>query len=251
MAKISVVIVCRNEAAVIGPTLASLAGVSDDILVYDNGSTDGTQAIIKKYPARLEEGNWEGFGITKNKANALAKHDWVLSLDADESIDATLKQSLESFQPAGNNYVYNIRFKNFLGNKHLKHGEWGHDIHTRLFNRKSTSWDDAAVHEKLIFPGGVKAENIKGYILHHTALDIKDYAEKMVRYALWSAEKYHKQGKRSSWLKIYLAPAFSFIINYIIKAGFLDGREGYVCAKMTAHYTFLKYTRLRELNKSS
>jgi glycosyltransferase involved in cell wall biosynthesis len=249
MTRISIVIICRNEAAVIGQTLASIRDVSDDIIVYDNGSTDGTQAIVRQYPARLVEGKWEGFGITKNKANTLARHDWVLSLDADESIDAGLKESLLNFQPADNSEVFRIRFKNFLGSKHLRYGEWGNDSHVRLFNRKTTSWDDADVHEKLIYPANVKEKKIRGAILHHTAKDITDYAAKMREYAMLNAEKYYKLGRKSSWLKIRIAPAFGFFINFIIKGGFLDGRAGYICAKMTAYYSFLKYARLKELNK--
>jgi hypothetical protein len=80
--------------------------------------------------------------------------------------------------------------------------------------------------------------------------DLKDYSEKMVHYAMLNAQKYYSQGKRPSWLKQRLAPGFNFLNYYIFKLGFLDGHEGFVCAKMTAHYTFLKYARLRELWKT-
>lgn len=249
MPNLSVVIVCKNEANVIAETLRSLDRLTDDLIVYDNGSTDETQSIVSSFPVRLVEGEWEGFGKTKNKANELAKYDWILSLDADESIDEELKKTLIDFQPSVENVIYGIRFKNFLGNKHLKYGEWGNDIHSRLFNRKVTGWDDAAVHERLVSPEKTIQQVLKGNILHRTAADIKDYAEKTVRYALLNAEKYKKLGKKVSWIKARLAPAFSFFSNYILRAGFLDGYEGWVCARMTAYYTFLKYTRLRELNK--
>jgi glycosyltransferase involved in cell wall biosynthesis len=247
MQPVSVVIICKNEAAVIAATLQSLEGVSDDIIVYDNGSTDDTVAIAKGFNIRVHQGSWEGFGKTKTKANNLAKHDWILSLDADERIDADLKKSLLAFAPAGSRVVYDLRFKNFLGDKLLKHGEWGYDSHIRLFNRTVVQWNNEPVHETLMMPADVKVIKMEGCILHRTMKDLHEYAHKMVHYAMLSADKYYQKGKRASWFKIRLSPGFNFINYYIMKLGFLDGHAGYICARMTAHYTFLKYTRLREL----
>src|SRR5688572_13531799 len=145
MQQLSIVIVCKNEAAIIGRTLQSLQGLTDDIVVYDNGSSDGTQELVKQFPARLYEGSWEGFGRTKNKAIALAKHDWILNLDADEAVDAELKRSLQQLEPGNSDTLYEMSFKNFFGSKVLKHGEWGTDHHIRLFNRQSVQWNEAAV----------------------------------------------------------------------------------------------------------
>lgn len=248
---VSVVIVCKNEAGIIGRTLESLQGLTDDIVVYDNGSTDNTIETVKQFKVQLQQGSWEGFGKTKNKAVALAKHDWILSLDADEAIDDELKQSLLDLQLNEEKIVYKIKYKNFLGEKYLKYGEWGNDKHIRLFNRKTVNWNDAPVHEQLIMPGETTIQQLSGYVLHRTMKDMKDYALKMANYAMLNAEKYQRQGKRASWFTIRLAPGFTFFNYYILKFGFLDGYEGYVCAKMTAWYTFLKYTRLKELNRQS
>ncbi len=248
MQALSIVIVCKNEADIIGQTLRSLQGVTDDIIVYDTGSTDTTIEIVKQFSVQLHQGGWEGFGKTKNKANALAKYDWILSLDADEAIDEELKRSLLN-QGLHYEKVYEIKYKNFLGDKYLKHGEWGNDKHTRLFNRTVINWNDAPVHEQLVIPAGTITHMLSGYVLHRTMKDINDYALKMVNYAMLNAEKYYRQGKQASWFKMRLAPGFSFFNHYILRAGFLDGHAGYVCARMTAYYTFLKYARLKELNK--
>jgi len=251
MTNISIVIVCRNEASIIADTLQSLQGVSDDIVVYDNGSTDGTQQIIKQFGVRLHEGTWEGFGKTKNKATAMAKYDWVLSLDADEAVDEELKRSLLSFNPAGENIVYDITFKSFLGARELKYGEWGGDHHIRLFNKKWVHWNDAPVHEELLLPDEVTILKLKGAVLHRTMADIPDYVTKMANYAMLNAEKYFQQGKKATWFKLRLSPGFTFFHYYILKLGFLDGHAGYTCAKMTAYYTFLKYARLKELKEKA
>lgn len=246
----SVVIICKNEAGIIGRTLQSLQGLSDDIVVYDNGSTDNTAAVAQQYNVRFYAGSWEGFGRTKNKANALAKYDWILSLDADEAPDEELKKTLTGLQPASAAAVYQLKFKNFLGQKWLQHGEWGNDRHIRLFNRSLVQWNDAPVHEELVLGPGTTIKTLQGCILHQTMKDVEEYAAKMTKYAMLNAEKYFQQGKKASWFKIRLAAGFAFFQNYILRAGFLDGHAGYVCARMTAYYTFLKYARLRELWKN-
>ena len=251
MQKISVVVVCKNEEAEIARCLQSLVGVTDDIVVLDNGSTDGTKDIVSISGARLIEARWEGFGKTKNKALSFAKYDWILSLDADESIDHELKNSLLHLSFLNVNEVYEIRFKNFLGNKYLRFGEWGWDRHVRLFNRQKVVWNEAVVHEALRLSPGYIKKSVKGAILHYTVKDETEFADKMYRYALLSAEKYAAQGKKSSWFKKNIAPLFAFLKYYIFKLGFLDGRAGFICARMTSYYTFAKYARLLELNKQN
>jgi len=247
MQMLSVVIVCKNGAKVIGETIKSFSGLTDDILIYDNGSTDDTKEMVNQSNARLIEGSWEGFGKTKNKANALAKHDWILSLDADESIDEQLKENLLQLNLADESKVYEFKFKNFLGDKWLRYGEWGNDKHIRLFNKKKISWNDADVHESLLLPTEVKVISIPGNVLHKTAPDITAYEKKMENYAALNAEKYFKQQKRSGSFKMFFSAVFSFIKNYFFKLGFLDGATGYHCARINARYTFLKYKGLNEL----
>ena len=247
MQRLSVVIACKNGADVIGETIKSFSGLTDDILVYDNGSTDGTKEIVKQSKARLVEGSWEGFGKTKNKANALAKYDWILSLDADEAIDEWLKKNLLKQDLAAEKKVFEFKFKNFLGNKWLRFGEWGNDKHIRLFNRREIKWNDADVHESLILPNHVKVISVPGYVLHKTAADFSEYENKMENYAMLNAEKYFKQQKSSGRLKMFFSALFSFLMNYFFKLGFLDGATGYHCARINARYTFLKYKRLDEL----
>jgi len=247
MQSLSVVIVCKNGAKVIGETIKSFSGLTDDVLIYDNGSTDGTKDIAKQSNARLVEGNWDGFGKTKNKANALAKYDWILSLDADEAIDEELKENLLKQTLVDEKKVFEFKFKNFLGSKWLRFGEWGNDKHIRLFNRMTIKWNDANVHESLLLPKDVKIISIPGYVLHKTAADVSEYENKMENYAALNAEKYFKQQKNSGSLKMFFSALFSFLKNYFFKLGFLDGAMGYHCARINARYTFLKYKKLDEL----
>lgn len=247
MQKLSVVIVCKNEADVIGETLQSVSPLTEDIIVYDNGSTDGTQDVVKQYGATLYVGSWEGFGITKNKAISLAQYDWILSLDADEAIDDELTHNLLHLNLPDEKTVYTLRFKNFLGSRWLRFGEWGGDAHIRLFNRKTVQWNTAAVHESLQLPPDTKIVCLNGFVLHKTAAHLQEYKDKMQNYAALNAQKYFAQGKTAGMGKLILAPVFSFVKNYLFKLGFLDGAAGFHCARISASYTFWKYKKLRKL----
>jgi glycosyltransferase involved in cell wall biosynthesis len=251
MQKLSVVIVCKNGAKVIGETIRSFSGLTDDILVYDNGSTDDTKGIVEQTNAKFVEGVWEGFGKTRNKATALAKYDWILSLDADEAIDEQLKNSLLKLDLAEEKKVFEFRFKNFLGNKWLRFGEWGDDKHIRLFNRRKIRWNDAAVHETLVLPAEVKVVRVRGFVLHNTAANYQEFENKMENYAKLNAEKYFKLQRSSGPFRMFLSASFSFAKNYFFKLGFLDGVTGYHCARINARYTFLKYKKLNELNQQA
>lgn len=245
--KFSVVIVCKNEAGNIERVLSSIASLADEVLVYDTGSTDETIPIVKSFNVQLHQGEWKGYGKSKQVAVNLARNNWVLSLDADEAPDEQLKESLRQVNLDNPETVYELSFKNFLGDKHLRWGEWGEDKHIRLFNRQVVNWDDAFVHERLVIPPGMKVKKLKGHVLHRTMNSTVEYSHKMVNYALLNAEKYFRRGRKASWFRRYINPLFSFLLNYIIRLGFLDGREGFLSAYMTSFYTFLKYARLHEL----
>jgi glycosyltransferase involved in cell wall biosynthesis len=246
---LSVVIITRNEAHIIGTTLQSLQGITDDIIIVDSGSTDNTIAIAKSFGAAVIETSWDGYGPNKNKGITAAKYNWILNLDADEAIDATLKTAIQQLNPADENTVYNFKFKNFFCNKWIRYGEWAGDKHVRLFNRNTIRWNDAAVHEGLTVNNSTKTLLLPGNVLHYTTQNIDEYISKTVNYARLNATKYHVQGKQANFFKLRMAPGFTFFQHYILRLGFLDGWEGYLIAKTTAWYTFLKYSFLKEMNK--
>lgn len=247
---ISVVIICRNEAPLIAETIAAVQVFSNDVVVVDSGSTDGTQAIVKSLGARLIETNWDGYGPNKNKGVAAAAHDWILSIDADERVDAELANALTLFAPKHDQIVFEIKFRAYLGATMLKFGEWSNDRHIRLYHKGQVGWNNAAVHEQLLFPPRVELEKLPGWIHHYTAKDLSDFASKTLSYALLNGKKYFEQGKKASWFSCLASPLFSFLKNYFFRLGFLDGSAGLIVALMNAYYTWLKYTYLRELNLS-
>jgi glycosyltransferase involved in cell wall biosynthesis len=249
--KITAVIITKNEAHIIGNTLQSIQGIVDEIIIVDSGSTDHTIAICKKYKAIVLQTTWDGYGINKNKGIDAAKNNWILNVDADEALDPVLRQTIRQLPLDNENVLFEIRFKNFFCGKWIRHGEWGADRHTRLFNRNKVRWDNAAVHELLRVPPKPVFILLKGNILHYTTHSLEEYNQKTRDYAILNAQKYFKQGQKWNPFKQYLSPLFSFMQNYIFKAGFLDGKEGLIIAKTTAYYTFLKYRHLKEMIKNN
>lgn len=245
--KISVVIVCKNEAHIIAQTLNSVKSVASEILIFDTGSKDETIAVAKSSGATVVQIPWDGYGKTKQKAVAAANYNWVLNLDADEVLDDEAQKNINELSLKDEKICYRFKYKNFLGKKILKWGEFGFDSHIRLFNRKQVGWDDSLVHEKLQKENGVSEELVKGHILHYTMKNTADFVEKTVRYALTNAENYFKRGRKASWIKKYFSPKFTFVKYYFFRLGFLDGWAGLFSARMAALYTYLKYTRLNEL----
>lgn len=247
---ISVVIITRNEANIIGNTLQSLNGLTNDIVIVDSGSTDDTLNVCKQYNATIIETDWKGYGLNKNMGINNASHNWILNLDADEAIDEELKQSILKLSLINENEVFEMWFKNFFMGKWIRHGEWGKDKHVRFFNRNKVKWNEGSVHEKLIFNKETIRTLLKGHIQHYTVHSLEEYEQKTIVYAKLSAQKFFNNGKKLSFIKQYLSPVFSFVQNYFYKLGFLDGKEGFLIARTTAKYTFLKYAFLGKLRKT-
>jgi glycosyltransferase involved in cell wall biosynthesis len=248
---ISVVIITKNEAHIIARTLQSLEGVASDLVIVDSGSTDDTIKIAISFGAKVIQTSWDGYGQNKNKGIDAAQHDWILNLDADEAIDETLKAELLQLQFTDENTIYNFKFKNFFCGKWIRFGEWGFDKHIRLFNRKAVRWNTAAVHEGLTSNSNTKVVLLRGNILHYTTNSMEEYISKTVSYARLNADKYYVKGKRAGFFKLRVAPGATFFQHYVLRLGFLDGWEGYLIAKTTAWYTFLKYSFLKDMHKHS
>lgn len=249
MCPVSVVIMTKNEAAIIGRTLKAISGFTDDVVIVDNGSTDETISIAESFGCRVIKTHWQGYGPTKNIGIDAAKYDWVLSLDADEIPDVTLLESIRKIDFADTEKAYDLAFKTYFGEKQIRFGEWGVDHHVRLVNRKLVRWSDDEVHEQLLLPERIKVEKLKGSVHHYTIGSAAELKAKFIRYAELNARRYHGT-KKASALKTFGSPAFSFIKNYVFKLGFLDGNEGLTIAKLSAYYTWLKYHRLQQLSRN-
>jgi glycosyltransferase involved in cell wall biosynthesis len=244
---LSVVIITKNEAHDLRDCLTSIAW-ADEIVVLDSGSTDDTLAIAREFTSHVYTSeDWQGFGVQKNRVLAYASGDWVLSLDADERVEAALKHEIQRTLAAPQFNVYFMpRLSSFCG-KFIHHSGWRPDHVARLFKRGSATFSPHLVHEKLIF--SESAGYLKQDLLHLSYKNLDEVLGKMRRYAMLGAAELHQKGKRTSVLGAITHGAWAFIRTYFLRGGFLDGAAGLMLAFLNAQTTYYKYLQLHFLSK--
>lgn len=242
---ISVVVLAKNNEKTIEKTLQSLLGFSD-VVVYDNGSSDKTMDIAKKFlNVNLVQGEFKGFGWTKNRAASFAKNDWILIIDSDEVVDSELFSTLKN-KSLDEKTVYRLNFKAFYKDIQVKHCGWNNQKIKRLYNRKITSYNSNDVHEDII-SDGLKMEELKGNVEHYSYHTISEFIIKADRYSTLFAT--NNVGKKSSSpVKAFFNGLYSFIKTYIFKQGFRDGYVGLIIAFSHMVTNFYKYIKLYEAN---
>lgn len=244
-----VIIVSKNDAAGTEATLKSIQPIAGEMVLYDVSKTDFSEKAAIRFGARVYHGVWNGYDHVRSSAAEKATHDWVLMLHTGEVVDEVLCEAIRQIDIAGIDKAYRMQFKNFFRGKWLRHGEWGNEWHIRMANKKRIQIPDSGINESLIISQGVCIENLEGFILHNTVKDKKELAWKMKREAFFAAAKYHLQGKKAARIKMIVSPVAAFIKNYFFKLGILDGAKGLVFSRFYAWYHFIKYARLRQLNK--
>ncbi len=238
-ARISAVLITRDEAADLPDCLASLA-FCDEIVVVDGGSTDATVAIAEAAGARVVSApDWPGFGLQKQRALDLATGDWVLSIDADERVPDALAAEIRRAIGRGDVDGFRLnRRSTFLG-RFLLHGGWYPDRIVRLGRRGRARFTPDVVHERLEVDGAIG--DLDADLVHHSYRSISEVLEKQRRYALASAEIRRARGKRGGLGRALSRSVFAFVRHYLIKRGFLDGAHGFVAAVAKAQETFWRW----------
>lgn len=244
--KLSAVVITLNEAAAIEACLRSLS-FADEILVIDSGSTDETVALAKAQGARVIHQDWLGYGAQKQFGVRQARHDWILSIDADERISEALQASIEHslHQPTAQVYAM-ARCNRFMG-RWLRHGEGYPDYSVRLFKRMHARWSEDAVHEKVLTEAQVA--RIKGDILHESEEGIEDYLIKQNHYTSLQARALFERGKRVGVMKLLFSPLMRFFKFYFLRLGFLDGLPGLVHISIGCMNSYMKYAKLIEYRR--
>lgn len=272
---LSVVIITFNEEANLGRTLASvLPLVSDgkgEIIVVDSGSTDRTVEIARSHGAKVFVEEWKGYAAQKNSGIDRACGDWILSLDGDEEVDAELRKELIGQRddelpsapaewcltmhsgnldyPKDAPIGFLIRRKNYFLGRWMKHGGFWPDSKLRLFRRSAGRFEDRAVHEDIRVDGPTRLIP-HGALIHHSYPTLSDYIDHMNRYSSLGAEMVVAKGKVGfNFINIALRPLFTFIYNYLVRFGFLDGREGLLLHLYHAVYVSWKYAKVWEASR--
>ena len=246
---LSLVVIARDAADAIAACLESADFVAEAIVV-DSGSRDHTVEIAKSRGARVLHREFDGFGPQKRYAVGQAAHDWVLCLDADERVSPQLAASIAGQFRAGPPPApaYALARRNrFLG-RWLAHGEGYPDWNVRLFDRRRARWTDDVVHEHVVADGPV--ERLDGDLMHASAESIDAYIAKQNRYTTLQAQAMHARGERAGSLRIALSPIARFVRFYVLRGGFLDGVAGFAHVAIGAFASFLKYVKLRALERA-
>jgi glycosyltransferase involved in cell wall biosynthesis len=245
---VSVTIITRDEAPHIEAAIASAAW-ADEVIVVDCGSADATVDLARAAGARVETRAWTGWVDQKNYAAGLAANDWIFSLDADERVTPGLAAEIRAVlagQPAHNGYrVPRVTFH--LG-RWIRTTDFYPDYQARLYDRRAARWTGKHVHESVSIdgvPGRLQQE-----LQHYSFKDLADQIDRINRYSTLAARQMYESGRRASILDVLAQPPAAFLRNYILRRGFLDGSVGLVISAVNAHYVFLKFTKLWELERS-
>lgn len=247
-APLSVAIITRDAGAQLAECLAGIA-FADDIVVLDSGSSDGTVQRARDLGARVFTGDWPGFGPQKQKAVALARHDWVLCVDADERVSPRLAASIQAALASGSPAFMAWRMaraNRFMG-RVLRHGEGYPDWSLRLFHRAHARWSDDSVHEKVATDTAVGT--LAGDLLHESAETLEGYLAKQNSYTTLQARQLAARGETAGWARIALSPLVRFVKFYVLRLGFLDGVPGLVHIAIGCFNSMMKYAKLRAASR--
>ena len=244
LTRLSAIIITRNEEANIAACLDGLA-FCDERIVVDAGSTDRTAAIAADRGARVVLHDWKGFGAQKNFALSLARGDWVLSIDADERVSPALAGEIEraiareSSDASANGYEI-PRLSSFVG-REMRHSGWFPDYVLRLFRRGKARFSDDLVHERVICDGPVG--RLAEQLVHHSVTRLEEAISRIDRYSTAGAEMLLASGRRVSFARGIAHGLWSFFRAYVLRLGFLDGREGFLLAVANAEGTYYRYMK--------
>ena len=240
--KLSVILITKNEAANIRACLESVAW-ADEIVVVDSGSVDATAEICKEFGARVYVHDWPGFGAQKNRALGYSTNDWVFSIDADERVTPELRAEIEAaINGQHEQAAFRMpRLSSFCG-RYIRHSGWYPDYVSRVFRRGTAEFSDDLVHERLVVNGSVGT--LQHHLIHETFHDLESLLTKVNHYSTAGARMLSEKNKSASLKKAVGSALWAFLRSYVFRAGFLDGREGFMIAISTAEVTYYKYMKL-------
>jgi len=245
---LSVVIITKNEESNIKECLNSVAW-ADEIIVVDNNSTDKTVEICRLYTEQvIITQDWPGFGLQKQRALDKATGEWVLSIDADERVPEALYEEIQQVIKQSNCSAFRIpRLSRYCG-RWIKHSGWSPDYVLRLFKRNKARFSEDIIHEKVELLEG-EMGTLKTPLKHYSFNSIEEVLDKTNSYSTANALKSYQQGKKSSLTKAITHGLWAFFRTYILRAGFLDGREGFILAISNAEGTYYRYIKLMYLSE--
>jgi glycosyltransferase involved in cell wall biosynthesis len=245
---LSVIVTTRDNEATIRRCLASVAW-ADEVIVLDSGSTDRTLEISREFTPHVHRTpDFPGHGPQKNRALERATGDWVLSLDSDEWITPALRAELQAAManPGDRVAFFMPRRSSFCG-RFMRHSGWWPDYVTRLWRRGAARFSEDHTHDRVIVEG--KRGRLRNPILHEAVMNLEQMLVKINMYSSSSAAMFHRAGRRASLATAIVHGGWAFFRTYFLRAGFLDGREGFMLAVINAENSYYRYAKLMLLGK--
>jgi len=247
MQGLSIAIITFNEERNLADCIRSCEDLADEVVVLDSFSTDRTEAIARAFPkVRFEQHAFDGHVQQKNRAFALCRNEWILSLDADERLSPALREEIRALEPGGRAGYRMPRLTYALGQP-IRHCGWYPQRKYRLVRRAAARWEGENPHDYLVVDG--EGGDLRGDLLHHSFRDVADMARTADSFASIQAMNLYHRGRRGGLLRALLKPPLKFLSIYVLRLGFLDGFAGLVVAQMNAYGAFLKFVKLHELER--
>lgn len=251
LSNVSALVIAKNEERDLPGCLESLKDVASEIVVLiDETTTDRTEELARAAGAKVARRSFDDYARQRQAALELCTKEWVLWIDADERLDAILKEDLAMIFRGGSRGEtthFELSFKvRFLG-RDLEWGGLGGEKHVRLFRRDKARFVGGALHEGLALEGGRAI--LLGHVEHEPYKDLSEYLEKLDRYTTLAARKKRAAGVRfRAWHHLVLP--WELFRRVVLRAAFLDGWQGLTWAGLSAFHHWLKYVKLRELECS-
>ncbi|MGC4100704.1 glycosyltransferase family 2 protein [Ferruginibacter sp.] len=236
-----------NEEKNIRRCIQSVQKIADEVIVVDSYSDDATVEIAQFLGAIVKQSKFDGYISQKNKAIALAKHPYVLLLDADESLTEELANSILEEKKHFTFKAYSMKRCSIFCGREIRHGLWYPDKKLRLFDKRLGNCGGMNPHDRIVMPEGTAVKLLKGDMMHAAFASIKEYQRRNEQISNVISQSMYDAGARKYRFKIIINPLWAFINGYILRLGFIEGREGFIIAVLAAQQTYLKYQKLREL----
>lgn len=244
----SVCIIACNEEHNLRRCLASVAWADDVLVVVDTRSRDATEAIARELGARVILHPYQGNVEQKSFALGETKHDWVLSLDADEALSPELARAVqETIARDGPADGYELDRVTWHLGRWIRHGEFHPDWQLRLFRRARARFVGINPHGRVELSG--RRARLGGELHHHSYRDLADQVARIQEFSRVQARAMWDAGRRARAADLVLRPPLRFLRAWLLKQGFRDGMAGFTIAAATAFHVFLKYAKLWELGR--
>ena len=241
---LSVFLIVRNEADRLPRTLAAIAGLSDDVVVVDSGSTDATCEVARNAGARVIFNAWPGYGQQKRFAEDQCRNPWLLNIDADEVIPPDMVDEIRAVLSGPDLAdAYETRIAEIFPSEDTPHRIAYALAPVRLYRRDKGRYSASPVHDRVDLVQGARVARLRGTIHHFSVRSIGDQIAKLNAYTDQQVSDLAARGKKIAAWRLFLEFPAAFLKAYIIRRHFVRGTYVFVTAMNFAFYRLLRVAK--------